>query len=70
MLEVGNNTFLAIEPAIISCPSEKLHSVMFSVKTKAAANIGVPDSELEEARSICKDIQRRKDLVSKMRKVR
>ena len=37
---------------------------------QAAANIGVPDSELEEARSICKDIQRRKDLVSKMRKVR
>lgn len=43
---------------------------MVFVKPKAAANIGVPDSELEEARSICKDIQRRKDLVSKMRKVR
>lgn len=37
---------------------------------QAASSIGVKDAELEDARRLCRDIQKKKELVSKMHTVR
>lgn len=36
---------------------------------QAASAIGVRDPQLESARSLCRDIQHRKELITKLRKV-
>lgn len=36
---------------------------------QAASTMGVEESELEGARGLCRGIQRRKELITKMRKV-